>query len=72
MCGALAEHQHHEHPKANPAPADVSQACRAEAAKTRSCSRTFRPREPRTPPEVEQLQATRDGRQAELDAISSS
>lgn len=36
MCGALAEHQEHEHQKADAAPEDVAQSCFAEAAKIRS------------------------------------
>lgn len=34
MCGALVEHHDHAHREARPAPADVSRACKAEAAKT--------------------------------------
>jgi chromosome segregation ATPase len=71
ICGALAEHQHHEHPKASPAPADVSQACRAEAAKTSKLLQDLQTTRAANASEIEQLHATRDGRQAELDAISS-
>jgi hypothetical protein len=71
MCGALAEHQHHEHPKASPAPADVSQACKAEAAKTSKLLQDLQTTRAANASEIEQLQATRDSRQAELDAISS-
>lgn len=35
VCGATAEHQEHEHQKADAAPEDVAQSCRAEAAKIR-------------------------------------
>jgi hypothetical protein len=35
VCGATAEHQEHEHQKAEAAPEDVAQSCLAEAAKTR-------------------------------------
>lgn len=35
VCGATAEHQEHEHQKAEAAPADVAQSCLAEAAKIR-------------------------------------
>jgi len=71
MCGALAEHQHHEHPKASPAPADVSQACRAEAAKTSKLLQDLQTTRAANASAIDQLQATRDTRQAELDAISS-
>jgi len=71
MCGALAEHQHHDHPKAGPAPADVSQACKAEAAKTFQLLQDLQITRAATASEVEQLQGTRDTRQTELDAISS-
>lgn len=35
VCGAMAEHQEHEHQKAEAAPEDVAQSCLAEAAKIR-------------------------------------
>lgn len=35
VCGAMAEHQDHEHQKADAAPEDVAQSCLAEAAKIR-------------------------------------
>ena len=35
VCGATAEHQEHEHQKADAAPEDVAQSCLAEAAKIR-------------------------------------
>lgn len=35
VCGATAEHQDHEHQKADAAPEDVAQSCLAEAAKIR-------------------------------------
>lgn len=35
VCGATAEHQEHEHQKAEAAPEDVAQSCLAEAAKIR-------------------------------------
>jgi hypothetical protein len=71
ICGALAEHQHHEHPKAIPTPADVSQACKAEAAKTSKLLQDLQTTRAVNASEIEQLQGTRDTRQAELDAISS-
>ncbi|AEM48292.1 hypothetical protein Acife_2178 [Acidithiobacillus ferrivorans SS3] len=36
VCGAMAEHQAHEHQKAEAAPNDVAQSCLAEAAKIRA------------------------------------
>ncbi|MDP2452383.1 MAG: AAA family ATPase [Polaromonas sp.] len=36
VCGAAAEHQEHEHQKADAGPEDVAQSCLAEAAKIRS------------------------------------
>ena len=71
MCGALAEHQHHDHPKASPAPGDVSQACKAEAAKTSKLLQDLQTTRAANASEVEQLQGARDARQAELVAISS-
>lgn len=71
MCGALAEHQHHEHPKASPAPADVYQACKAEAAKTSKLLQDLQSTRAANAADVEQHQAARDTRQTELDAITS-
>lgn len=71
MCGALAEHQHREHLKASPAPADVSQACVAEAARTSKLLQDLQTTRAANASEIEQLRAAGDTRQAELDAISS-
>lgn len=71
MCGALAEHQHHDHREARPAPADVSQACKAEAAKTFRLLQDLQTTRAATSAEVEQLQGARDIRQGELEAFSS-
>jgi hypothetical protein len=71
ICGALAEHQHHDHPRASPAPAEVFQACTAEAAKTFHLLQDLEITRAATASEVEQLKGTRDTRQTELDAISS-
>jgi uncharacterized coiled-coil DUF342 family protein len=71
MCGALAEHQHHDHPRTSPAPAEVSQACKAEAAKTFKLLQDLQTTRAATASEVEQLRGTRDTRQAEFDAVSS-
>jgi hypothetical protein len=70
MCGALAEHHDHPHREARTAPADVSQACKAEAAKTFRLLQDLQTTRAATAAEVEQLQGTRDTRQGELNAIS--
>lgn len=71
ICGALAEYQHHEHPKATPAPADVSLACRAEAAKTSKLLMDLQTTRTANAAEIEQLQVDRDTRRIEFDAIAS-
>lgn len=70
MCGALAEHQHHDHREAHPAPADVSQACKAEAAKTSKLLQDLKTTRAANASEVEQHRTGRATRQAEFDAIS--
>lgn len=70
MCGALAEHHDHAHREARPAPANVSQACKAEAAKTFKLLQDLQTTRTATAAEVEQLYGTRDRRQHELTAIS--
>jgi hypothetical protein len=50
--------------------ADVSQACKAEAAKTSKLLQDLQTTRAANASEIEQLQATRDSRQAEFDAIS--
>lgn len=71
MCGALSEHQHHDHREERPAPADVSLACKAEAAKTFKLLQDLQTTRAATAAEVEQLQGARDARQGELEAFSS-
>ncbi|UOO90248.1 AAA family ATPase [Vitreoscilla massiliensis] len=71
MCGALAEYQHHEHPKANPTPADVSLACKAEATKTMQLFMDLQTTRATNAAKVEQLQVDRDTRRTELDVIAS-
>lgn len=71
ICGALAEYQHHEHPKANSAPADVSLACRAEAAKTSKLLMDLQTTRAANAAEVEQLQIDRDTRRTEFDLVAS-
>jgi hypothetical protein len=70
VCGALAEHHDQGHREVRPAPADVSLACKAEAAKTFKLLQDLETTRTATAAEVEQLQRTRDTRQRELDAIS--
>jgi len=70
MCGALAEHHDHAHREARQEPADVSLACKAEAAKTFKLLHDLQTTRAATAAEIEQLQGTRDTRQAELNGIS--
>jgi ElaB/YqjD/DUF883 family membrane-anchored ribosome-binding protein len=70
MCGALAEHHDNSHPTERLAPADVAQACRAEAAKTSQLLQDLQTTRTATAAEVEQLMKERDARQAEFDAIA--
>jgi hypothetical protein len=70
MCGALAEHHDQSHREGRPMPADVSQACRAEATKTFKLLQDLQTTRAATTAEVERLQGLRDVRQGELDAIS--
>ncbi|MBK8253663.1 MAG: hypothetical protein IPK82_13475 [Polyangiaceae bacterium] len=70
MCGALAEHQHRDHRGAQPAPADVSQACKAEAAKTSKLLQDLQTTRAANASEVELHKTARAARQAEFDAIS--
>jgi hypothetical protein len=70
MCGALAEHHDHAHLEVQPAPADVSRACQAEAAKTAKLLQDLQATRTSTVTEIEQLQGARDTRESELTAIS--
>lgn len=70
MCGALAEHHDHIHRQPLPAPADVSLACKAEAAKTFKLLQDLQATRATTAAEVEQLRGTLDERQGEFSAIS--
>lgn len=71
ICGALAEYQHHEHPKANSAPADVSLACRAEATKTSKLLMDLQTTRAANAADVKQLQIDRDTRRTEFDLVAS-
>jgi hypothetical protein len=70
MCGALAEHHEHAHRDVRPEPAVVSQACRAEAAKTFRLLHDLQTTRAANTEAVKQLQGARETRQRELDAVS--
>ena len=73
VCGAFAEHQQHaqqEHPNASPSPADVSQACKAEAAKTSKLLQDLHVTRAVNATDVGQLHADRDSRETEFKAVS--
>ena len=70
MCGALAEHHEHAHRDARPAPAAISQACKAEAAKTFKLLHDLQTTRAANANAVEQLQGTREAHQRELAAVS--
>lgn len=70
ICGALAEHRDDTHPAARPAPTDVAQACKAEAAKTAHLRQDLQATRAANAAQVEQLHASREARQGELNAIS--
>lgn len=71
ICGALPEHQHHHHRKASPAPADILQACKAEASSVSKLLKELETTRAFHASEVEQLQVARDAHHAEFEAISS-
>jgi hypothetical protein len=70
MCGAPAEHHDHAHLEAQPAPANVSRACQAEAARTAQLLQDLQATRTSTAAEIEQLQGSRDTHEGELTAIS--
>lgn len=70
MCGARAEHQHHEHPKLGQAPEDVYQACKAEAAKTSKLLHDLLATQAANAADVRRLQSERDSREAEFATLS--
>lgn len=70
MCGALAEHHDHIHRQSSAAPADVSLACKAEAAKTFKLLQDLQATRATTAAEVEQLRGALDKRQGEFSSIS--
>lgn len=70
MCGALAEHHEHAHRDARPAPAAVSQACKAEAAKTFKLLHDLQTTRAANADAVKQLQGTRETHQRALGTVS--
>jgi len=70
MCGAPAEHHDESHRVERLAPADVSSACQAEAAKTIRLLQDLQTTRATTAAEVEQLTSDRDACQRELDAVA--
>lgn len=70
MCGALAEHHDNAHREARLAPTDVSQACKAEAAKTLKLLQDLQATRAATAAEADQLRSTREARKREFDVIA--
>jgi len=70
MCGALAEHQHYGHREAGPTPADVSLACKTEAAKTSKLLQDLQATRAANASDIQRHQTARVTCQAEFDAIS--
>lgn len=68
VCGAPAEHHDSEHQQEHSAPADVVQACKAEAAKTARLLQDLRTTLASNAGEVDRLDLERKARQAELEA----
>lgn len=70
VCGAPAEHHESEHQQERSAPADVAQACKAEAEKTTKLLHDLQTTLASNAAEVERLGTERSTRQAELEATS--
>lgn len=68
VCGARAEHHESEHRQERAAPADVAQACKAEAAKTTKLLLDLQTTLASNAAEIERLGVERSARQAELEA----
>ncbi len=68
VCGAPAEHHESEHQQERAAPADVAQACKAEAAKTTKLLQDLQTTLASNAAEVERLGVERSARQGELEA----
>ncbi len=67
VCGALSEHHASEHQQGRAAPADVAQACKAEAAKTEKLLQDLRTTLASNAAAVERLGIERSARQTELE-----
>ena len=70
LCGSLAEHHDHSHLEVRLAPADVTQACKAEASKTFKLFQDLQATRAVSAVEAEQLRNVRDARQQEFDTIA--
>lgn len=70
VCGAPAEHHESEHQQERSAPADVAQACKAEAEKTMKLLRDLQTTLASNAAEVERLGVEQSTRQTELEATS--
>ena len=70
MCGALAEHHDNAHSEVRLTPTDVSQACKAEAAKTLKLLQDLQATRAATAAEADQLRRTREERQEDFNAIA--
>lgn len=70
VCGAPAEHHENEHVQERSAPADVAQACKAEAGKTKELLHDLWTTVASNASEIERLGIERGTRHAELEATS--
>ena len=68
VCGARAEHHDRAHQEEQVVPADVAQACNAEAAKTSKLLQDLQTTRTSTTAEIDRLAPERVSRQAELEA----
>lgn len=69
VCGALPEHHDAAHRNERASPADVVQACRAEAVKTTKLMQDLQATRTATAADVERLTIERNARQAELNVV---
>lgn len=67
LCGALAEHHESEHQQAHASPADVAQACQAEAGKTRILLRDLHATMASNASEIVRLGSEKSARQSEFE-----
>lgn len=70
ICGALAEHHDHAHRESRPSPTEISNACKAEAAKTFKLLHDLQVTRAATATNIEQLRRTRDTQLNTVNAIS--